>query len=99
MPLQSQHASSNPPAPPGGGAAMRSPVLLVPPPGLPPTASEGAAPQPGPPLPPPNRTPALVLDHAGPHAPVAALAFSPDGSTLYVGGLDKLVRRYTLKGG
>lgn len=52
-----------------------------------------------PPLPPAERTPVLVLDHAGPHAPVAALAFSPDASTLYVGGYDKLVRRYALVGG
>ncbi len=52
-----------------------------------------------PPLPPPDRTPILVLDHAGPHAPIAALAFSPDASTLYVGGYDKLVRRYSLKNG
>ena len=51
------------------------------------------------PLPPPNRTPILVLDHTGPHAPVTALAFSPDATTLYVGGLDKLVRRYSLKDG
>ncbi len=51
------------------------------------------------PLPPPDRTPILVLDQLGPHAPVTALAFSPDASTLYVGGLDKLVRRYSLKDG
>jgi WD40 repeat protein len=47
----------------------------------------------------PDRTPILVLDHRGPHAPVQALAFSPDGSTLYVAGLDKLIHRYVLKGG
>lgn len=50
-------------------------------------------------LPPAERTPILVLNHAGPPAPVTCLAFSPDGSTLYVGGLDKLVRRYILQGG
>ena len=50
-------------------------------------------------LPPAERTPILVLDHAGPHAPVQALAFSPDAATLYVAGLDKVVRRYALKGG
>jgi hypothetical protein len=52
-----------------------------------------------PPLPPPGRTPILVLDHAGPNAAVTALAFSPDASTLYVGGYDKLVRRYALRNG
>jgi hypothetical protein len=46
------------------------------------------------PLPPPDRAPHLVLAHNGPPAPVRALAFSPDGSTLYVGGFDKQVRRY-----
>lgn len=45
-------------------------------------------------LPPANRTPALVLDHKAAHSPVMSLAFTPDGSTLYVGGLDKLVRAY-----
>lgn len=50
-------------------------------------------------LPPGNRTPSLVLSHPGPQAPVTALAFSPDASTLYVGGLDKMVRRYVLKAG
>ena len=43
---------------------------------------------------PADRSPHLILAHAGPHAPVTALAFSPDGSTLYVGGFDKQVRRY-----
>ncbi len=47
-------------------------------------------------LPPSDRAPRLVLAHAGPHAPVTALAFAPDGSALYVAGFDKLVRRYTL---
>jgi WD40 repeat protein len=51
------------------------------------------------PLPPAARTPTLVLNHASPHAPITALAFSPDGTTLYVGGLDKFVRRYALKEG
>ncbi len=52
-----------------------------------------------PPLPPPDRTPILILDHAGPRSPVTAIAFSPDASTLYVGGFDKLVRRYSLRNG
>ncbi len=50
------------------------------------------------PLPPPDRTPTLRVSHAGPPAPVTALAFAPDGSTLYAGGLDKVVRVYTLQG-
>src|SRR3954468_17584958 len=45
-------------------------------------------------LPPPSRTPVLRLDDGSPHAPVTALAFAPDGSTLYVGGDDKQVRKY-----
>ena len=48
------------------------------------------------PLPPADRAPHLILAHAGPHAPVTALAFAPDASTLYVGGFDKQVRRYAL---
>jgi WD40 repeat protein len=51
------------------------------------------------PLPPPNRAPHLVLAHAGPHARVTALAFAPDGATLFVGGFDKQLRRYRLAGG
>ncbi len=51
------------------------------------------------PLPPPDRAPHLVLAHDGLHAPVTALAFSPDASTLYVGGFDKQVRRYKLANG
>src|SRR5579883_802839 len=51
------------------------------------------------PLPPPDRAPHLILAHNGPHAPVTALAFSPDGGTLYVGGFDKQVRRYKLEKG
>ncbi|HVK12978.1 MAG TPA: hypothetical protein VM597_29765 [Gemmataceae bacterium] len=47
------------------------------------------------PLPPGNRTPVLRVSHAGPHAPVTSLAFAPDGTTLYAGGLDKVVRVYT----
>jgi len=50
------------------------------------------------PLPPPDRTPVLRLGQDGPSAPVSAIAFSPDGSTLYVGGFDKLVRTFSLKG-
>jgi hypothetical protein len=45
-------------------------------------------------LPPPDRAPRLVLAQAGPHAPVNALAFAPDGNTLYVAGFDKQVWRY-----
>ncbi len=50
------------------------------------------------PLPPPTRTPQLVVRHPGPHAPVTSLAFGPDG-TLYAGGLGKVVYRYTPAGG
>jgi len=50
------------------------------------------------PLPPPDRTPRLVVRHPGPHAPVTGLAFAPDG-TLYAGGFGKLVHRYTRAGG
>src|SRR5688572_8880807 len=50
-----------------------------------------------PPLPPANRTPVLRLTHAGPPAPVTGIAFAPDGSTLLVGGLDKVVRTYSLR--
>lgn len=50
------------------------------------------------PLPPATGNPMLVLDQPRPHARVAALAFSRDGSTLYAGGHDKLVRRYALVG-
>jgi WD40 repeat protein len=57
-----------------------------------------AAAQDEPPLPPPNRTPVLVLDQGGRAAPVAAVAFSPDSATLYVGGADKQVWTYTLRG-
>src|SRR5215216_5640424 len=52
--------------------------------------------QPENPLPPSDRAPRLVLAHPGPHAPVTALAFAPDGSALYVAGFDKQVRRYRL---
>ena len=52
-----------------------------------------------PPLPPAPPAPALVLDPGGPAAPVTALAFSPDGTVLYAGGSDKLVRRFALAGG
>jgi WD40 repeat protein len=51
------------------------------------------------PLPPATSAPALVLDPGAPAAPVTALAFSPDSSTLYVAGLDKVVRKYTLQKG
>jgi len=50
------------------------------------------------PLPPAGTAPALVLDPGGPAASVFALAFSPDGSILYVGGADKVVRRFVLAG-
>jgi hypothetical protein len=60
------------------------------------TTVPGRAAEPEPPLPPADRAPHLVLAHPGPHAPVTALAFTPNGATLYVAGFDKQVRRYTL---
>ena len=51
------------------------------------------------PLPPARPNAALVLDPGAAAAPVTALAFSPDGTDLYVGGLDKAVRRYRLANG
>ncbi|MBM3982522.1 MAG: hypothetical protein FJ304_20075 [Planctomycetes bacterium] len=48
------------------------------------------------PLLPADRTPHLVVAHPGPHAPVTALVFAPNGETLYVAGFDKQVRRYAL---
>jgi WD40 repeat protein len=43
-------------------------------------------------VPPADGKPVLQLDAGGPMAAVTALAFSPDGKTLYVGGYDKVVR-------
>lgn len=40
----------------------------------------------------------MVINHAGPHAPIQSLAFAPDG-TLYAGGYGKLVHKYGLKDG
>ncbi len=51
------------------------------------------------PLPPASRTPVLQLAQEGPASAVASAAFSPDGSTLYVGGYDKIVRVYARVGG
>jgi WD40 repeat protein len=48
------------------------------------------------PLLPADRTPHLVVAHPGPHAPVTALVFAPNGETLYVAGFDKHIRRYAL---
>ncbi len=45
---------------------------------------------------PPAQPPALQLEAGGPTAQVTALAFSPDGKTLYVGGYDKVVRTWAL---
>jgi WD40 repeat protein len=50
-------------------------------------------------LPPPDRKPALRLDPGGPTAPVTALAFAPDGKSLFAAGLDKTVRVYRHRDG
>jgi WD40 repeat protein len=44
------------------------------------------------PLPPGDAKPVLQLEAGGPTAAVTAMVFSGDGKTLYVGGLDKVVR-------
>ena len=49
-------------------------------------------------VPPADGKPILQLDAGGPMAAVTALAFSPDGKTLYVGGYDKLVRAWVADG-
>src|SRR5438045_9338150 len=51
------------------------------------------------PLPPPARTPVPRLGHDAPTAPPASAAFAPDGSALYVGGFDKIVRVYARRDG
>jgi WD40 repeat protein len=75
---------------------MRTPSLIA---ALIVTLSPAVSAAQEPPLPPANPAPALVLDPGGSAGPVAALAFSPDSSTLYVGGADKQVRRFVLAGG
>jgi WD40 repeat protein len=47
-------------------------------------------------LPPADNAPRLILTHDSSHATVNALAFGPDGSTLYAAGFDKRVLRYKL---
>lgn len=44
------------------------------------------------PLPPGDKQPLLRLEAGGPTSIVTALAFSPDGKTLYAAGFDKVVR-------
>src|SRR5258708_31959559 len=39
-----------------------------------------------------ERAPVLRLEAGGPTAQVTSMAFSPDGKSLYVAGLDKIVR-------
>ena len=48
------------------------------------------------PPPPPDRDPILCVEAGGPTAFVTALAFTPDGKTLYAAGFDKVVRAWTL---
>ena len=47
-------------------------------------------------LPPGDKEPVLRLEAGGPTSYVTALAFSPDGKTLYAAGWDKVVRVWTL---
>src|SRR5438128_8971891 len=47
-------------------------------------------------LPPGEKDPLLRLEAGGPTSFVTALAFSPDGKQLYVGGWDKVVRVWSL---
>ncbi len=47
-------------------------------------------------VPPGEKQPLLRLEAGGPTSFVTALAFSPDGQTLYAGGWDKVVRVWTL---
>src|SRR5262249_29409491 len=54
-----------------------------------------AAPSAEPQRPPGDREPVLQLEAGGPTAAVTALAFSPDGTTLFVAGYDKVVRTWT----
>jgi WD40 repeat protein len=48
---------------------------------------------------PPASPPVLRLEPGGPMSQVTALAFSPDGRTLYAGGYDKVVRVWTIANG
>src|SRR5262249_52716226 len=43
-----------------------------------------------------DKEPVLRLETGGPMSSVTALAFSPDGKTLYEAGLDKCIRAWTL---
>src|SRR5262249_43145169 len=47
--------------------------------------------------PPGDKEPVLRIDPGGPASFVTALAFSPDGKTLYAGGWDKVIRTWTRK--
>ncbi len=49
--------------------------------------------------PPGQPEPVLRVETQGPRGAVTGLAFAPDGKTLYVGGYDKVVRAWTLRGG
>lgn len=55
-----------------------------------------ARPQNAPVLPPGDKEPLLRLEAGGPTSHVNALAFSPDGKTLYAAGLDQVVRCWTI---
>src|SRR5262245_19942953 len=47
-------------------------------------------------IPPGDKAPVLRVEAGRPTAYVSALAFSPDGETLYAAGIDKVVRVYAL---
>ena len=50
----------------------------------------------GPALPPGDKEPVLRVETGGPSSLITALAFSPDGKTLYAGGWDKVIHAWQL---
>src|SRR5438067_13165276 len=69
----------------GRRSLLAVPILVLL--GRPAAAQEAAAP-----VPPGDQVPVLRLEGGGPLGPVSAVAFGPDGATLYEAGWDKVVR-------